>query len=171
MEAPGLLCDTRGMRLLAAAWLGAALAARAADAPSGEAEAEVGRQAQRLWRAVATCDVPGLLEFVPAEGLLCGDRFLDRKELERQLRDRQGELRTFLCDEAAFRARHAQPGEGPPVAAFFRRKGLTIRVEWASPSRDEADAFYQAGDSEEFVKVVLVRRQGRWVVLGHPFCR
>ncbi len=164
------------MRLLAAAWLGAALAAppagawRAGAVP-GSPEAEVGRHAQRLWRAVATCDVAGLLDFVPPEGLLCGDRFLAWAELKRQLESRQGELRTFLCDEAAFRARHAQPGEGPSVAAFFRRKGLTIRVEWAARSRDEANAYYQAGEAEEFVKVVLVKRAGRWVVLGYPFCR
>ena len=164
------------MRLLAAAWLAAALAAPASGAPpagppAGSPEAEVGRLAQRLWRAVATCDVAGLLDFVPSEGLLCGDRFLGREDLKRQLQDRQSELHTFLCDEAAFRARHAQPGEGPSVAAFFRQKGLTIRVEWASRSRDEANAFYQAGEAEQFVQVVLVRRGGRWVVLGQPFCR
>ena len=162
------------MRLLAAAWLGAALSAPLADAPAappGSPEAEVGRQAQRLWRAVATCDVAGLLDFVPAEGLICGDTFLGREELKRRLQDRSGRLRTFLCDEATFRARWAQPGEGPSMGAFFRRKGLTIRVEWTARSRDEADAYYQAGDSEEFVTVVLVRRAGRWVVLGSPFCR
>lgn len=167
------------MKLVAAAWLAAALSSPLADAADagparpqpGSAEEEVGRQAQRLWRAVAACDVASLMEFVPPEGLLCGDRFLGREELRRQLQDRQGEMRTFLCDEATFRARHAQPGEGPSLAAFFRQKGLTIRVEWASPSRREAKAFYQAGESEAFVQVVLVRRDGRWVVLGQPFCR
>ncbi|HET6922069.1 MAG TPA: hypothetical protein VFI16_02860, partial [Anaeromyxobacteraceae bacterium] len=147
-----------------------------ADAPSagaapGSPEAEVGRQAQRLWRAVATCDLAGMLDFVPPEGLFCGDRFLGKAELDRQLRDRLGELRTFLCDEASFRERHAQPGEGPSVAAFFQQKGLTIRVEWAGRSRDEANAYFQAGESASFLQVVLVRRSGRWVVLGYPFCR
>lgn len=164
------------MRLFAAAWLGAALAASPADLPPaaeapGSPEAVVGRHAQRLWRAVRTCDVPGLLDFVPAEGLVCGDRFLARDDLRRQLQDRRGELRTFLCDEDAFRAHHAQPGEGPSVAAFFRRKGLTIRVEWTARSHDEANAYFQAGEEEAFVKVVLVQRAGRWVVLGSPFCR
>ncbi len=164
------------MRLLAAAWLGAALAAPPAGAPPagpapGSPEAEVGRHAQQLWRAVATCDVAGMLDFVPAEGLLCGDRFLARGELKQQLEDRRSELRTFLCDEAAFRTRHAQPGEGPSVAAFFHQKELTIRVEWTARSRDEANAYFQAGESEAFVQVVLVRRAGRWVVLGYPFCR
>src|SRR5512139_2548169 len=99
MTARPAVWDTRDrMRLLVAAWLGAALTAPVADPasgpPPGSPEAEVGRQAQRLWRAVATCDVAGLLDFVPSEGLLCGDRFFRRDDLKRQLEDRQGEMRT-----------------------------------------------------------------------------